>query len=107
MTQYVEHAAKHFDGLRLDNAHSTPLHVARHLGRPLVSSAYLLATRARKLNPALFIFAELFTGSQAKDQEYIYEVGVNALIRECIHSHTGADLVSALYKHAMPTPIGN
>ncbi len=50
MSKYVFDMALTFDGFRLDNAHSTPIHVAN----------YLLQV-ARSVNPNLFVMAELFT----------------------------------------------
>jgi len=52
MLKYVQEMAKYFDGFRLDNLHGTPIYVARYLIR-----------EARKVNPNLIIFAELFTSS--------------------------------------------
>ena len=52
MTQYVQDMASVADGFRLDNTHSTPIHVCQ----------YLLQA-ARSKNPNLFVMAELFTDS--------------------------------------------
>lgn len=50
MTMYVKEMAKYFDGFRMDNLHGTQLNVARHMIK-----------EARKVNPSLIVFAELFT----------------------------------------------
>ena len=47
MTKYVQDMAKMFNGFRLDNAHSTPIHVGEYL-----------AMKAREVNPDLLIIAE-------------------------------------------------
>jgi glycogen debranching enzyme len=44
--------AKHFDGFRMDNLHGTQISVARYMIR-----------EARRVNPNLIVFAELFTSS--------------------------------------------
>ena len=71
MKHYVEEMAEISHGLRIDNAHSTPIHVAEYLVR-----------KARKINPNLYVFCELFSGSKAKDAIYTKRIGVNALLRE-------------------------
>ena len=52
MEKYVRSMASIFKGIRLDNAHGTPLHVSKHM-----------LTAARRVNPDVLIVAELFTGS--------------------------------------------
>lgn len=63
--------AQVFDGFRLDNAHSTPIHVCQ----------YLLQV-ARTENPNVFIMAELFTPSAEYDAIYTKLLNINGLIRE-------------------------
>jgi glycogen debranching enzyme len=60
-----------FDGFRLDNAHSTPIHVAN----------YMLQV-ARSVNPNLFIMAELFTSSAEIDSMFVKRLNINGLVRE-------------------------
>ena len=52
--------AEVFDGFRLDNAHSTPIHVC-----------YYLLQVARSTNPNLYIMAELFTSSAVADAIFV------------------------------------
>jgi len=49
-----------FDGFRLDNAHSTPIHVS-----------YFLLQCARSINPNLYVMAELFTSSSLADAIFV------------------------------------
>jgi len=60
-----------FDGFRLDNAHSTPIHVC-----------YYLLQIARSVNPNLFVMAELFTSSAQADAHFVRKLNINGLIRE-------------------------
>jgi len=59
MEEYVTSMAQIFDGFRLDNAHSTPIHVSEHLLQV-----------ARQQNPNLFVMAELFTPSTKIDVNF-------------------------------------
>ncbi|OHT06004.1 Glycogen debranching enzyme [Tritrichomonas foetus] len=71
MGKYLRSVAEIVQGIRLDNAHSTPLPVSEYFIK-----------EARKVNPNIYIAAELFTGSEWLDIEYINHIGINSFIRE-------------------------
>ena len=71
MISYAEQLAGIFDGFRLDNCHSTPMQV----GIAIIDAG-------RRVNPNLYIMAELFTGSQEMDLKFVRELGINSLVRE-------------------------
>ena len=75
MKEYVKIMAKYFNGFRIDNCHNTPLHVGQYFMK-----------KARKVNHSLIVFAELFTNSREQDNIYIKRMGINALVKEIIHS---------------------
>ena len=76
MIAYAELLAGMFDGFRLDNCHSTPLQV----GVAIIDAG-------RKVNPNLYVMAELFTGSQEMDLKFVRELGINSLVREAYNGH--------------------
>jgi hypothetical protein len=60
MRQYVRMMSSMLDGLRIDNCHSTPLHVGQWL-----------LDDARTTNPNLIVLAELFTSSMDYDNVFV------------------------------------
>ena len=41
--------------------------------------------KARKVNPNILIFSELFTGSRVNDSIFTRKLGINSLLREVNH----------------------
>lgn len=95
MIQYTQLCAKIFDGFRIDNCHSTPLHV----GEILIDSA-------RDVNPNLYVVAELFSGSEEVDRMYVERLGLSSLIREAMQAWSEGELSRLVHRHA-GRPIGS
>ncbi|KAH8914418.1 glycoside hydrolase family 133 protein [Atractiella rhizophila] len=96
MIKYTEVSAELFDGFRLDNCHSTPLHV----GEKLLDAA-------RRKNGDLYVCAELFTGSQEMDMIFVKRLGVNSLIREAMNGGDPKNQSSLLYNYGVGKPVGS
>ncbi|KAH7885855.1 glycoside hydrolase family 13 protein [Phlebopus sp. FC_14] len=96
MTDYVTSLAQTFDGFRIDNCHSTPLHVG-----------VAMLDAARKTNPNLYICAELFTGSEEMDLLFVRKLGVNSLIRESGNAGDPKEFSRIMYRFGLGKPIGS
>lgn len=95
MTNYARLMAKYFAGLRIDNCHSTPIHLAEHI-----------LDEARRVRPDLYVVAELFTGSEEMDYIFVKRLGISSLIREAMQAWSTAELSRLVHKHG-GRPIGS
>lgn len=95
MTEYVVSLASTYDGFRIDNCHSTPLHVG-----------VTLLDAARVANPDLYVCAELFTGNEAQDIIFVSRLGINSLIREAGNAWDPKEFSRLLYRNGLGKPIG-
>lgn len=95
MAKYTRLMAKYFHGFRIDNCHSTPIHVAEHM-----------LDQARCINPNIFVCAELFSGSEEMDFKFVMRLGISALIRECMQAWSTQELSRLVHRHG-GVPIGS
>ncbi|KAN0061359.1 bifunctional 4-alpha-glucanotransferase/amylo-alpha-1,6-glucosidase [Thecaphora frezii] len=96
MEAYTLLLASAFDAFRIDNCHSTPIHVGEHF-----------LDVARRANPNLYVCAELFTGSAEMDVYFVSRLGINSLIREMDNAHDPKEESRLLYRFGVNKPIGS
>jgi glycogen debranching enzyme len=95
MTKYTRLMAKYFQGFRIDNCHSTPIHLAEYM-----------LDQARQVNPDCFIVAELFSGSEEMDFHFVKRLGISCLIREGMQAWSTQELSRLVHRHG-GVPIGS
>lgn len=95
MAKYCRLMAKYFTAFRIDNCHSTPIHVAEYM-----------LDEARKVRSDLAVFAELFTNNEHTDFIFIKRLGISALIREAMQAWSTQELSRIVHRHC-GRPIGS
>ncbi|OWB79651.1 4-alpha-glucanotransferase activity protein [[Candida] boidinii] len=95
MIDYAKLSASIFQGFRIDNCHSTPIHV----GEALLDAA-------REVNPNLYVVAELFSGSEDLDILFMERLGISSLIREAMQAWSVGELSRLVHRHG-GRPIGS
>ena len=95
MSKYVRLMAKYFAAFRIDNCHSTPIHVAEYF-----------LDEARKVRSNLACFAELFTGNEQMDFVFVKRLGLSALIREAMQAGDTQELSRLVHRYC-GRPIGS
>ncbi|KAJ4380249.1 bifunctional 4-alpha-glucanotransferase/amylo-alpha-1,6-glucosidase [Didymella sp. IMI 355093] len=95
MAKYTRLMAKYFQGFRIDNCHSTPIHLAEYM-----------LDQARQVNPDCFIVAELFSGSEEMDFHFVKRLGISCLIREGMQAWSTQELSRLVHRHG-GVPIGS
>ena len=88
MAKYTARMAEIFHGFRIDNCHSTPIHVAQYL---------LDAARSKRAN--LYVACELFSGSEEIDALYVSQLGITSLIREAMGANDSWELGRLCHRH--------
>jgi len=92
--EYAELTASAFHGIRLDNCHSTPLHVADYVLRA-----------ARRVRPDLYVFAELYAGGEAAACYVINRLGIHATVQIALHAYSARKLAEWVTE-ARDLPLG-
>lgn len=95
MATYTRLMARYFQAFRVDNCHSTPIHLAEYM-----------LDQARAVRPDVVVCAELFTGSEEMDFVFCKRLGISVLIREAMQAWSTQELSRLVHRHG-GVPIGS
>lgn len=69
-----------------------------------VAQAFL--NEARRVNPNLYVVAELFSGSEAMDTQFVSKLGINSLIREAMNAWDTSEMSRLVHAYG-GQPVGS
>ncbi|VUZ41310.1 unnamed protein product [Hymenolepis diminuta] len=95
MLEYARLTAKTFHAVRLDNCHSTPIHVAQ-----------AVLDVCRDVRPGIYVLGELFTDNAHTDNFVLNNLGICSLVREALSATDCHDEGRLVHYYGGEQPAG-